>query len=60
MQKRIRRAVKEKIPYMLVVGKKEAEEKTVSVRKRGNQDLGTVSVEQFVEHAQREIKEKAL
>ena len=60
MQKRIRRAEKEKIPYMLVVGKKEAEEKTVSVRKRGNQDLGTMRIEQLVEQAQREIKEKAL
>lgn len=60
MQKRIRRAEKEKVPYMLVVGNKEAEEKAVSVRKHGNQDLGIMSVEDLIVQLQEEIKEKSI
>src|SRR6185369_7158591 len=37
MQKRIRRAEKEKSPYMLILGKQEVDEKNLSVRHRGNQ-----------------------
>jgi threonyl-tRNA synthetase len=60
MQKRIRRAEKEKVPYMLVVGNKEAAEKVVSVRKHGNQDLGTMTVEELITQLQKEIKEKSI
>ena len=48
MQNRIRKAEAEKIPYMLIVGRREAENGTVSVRGRGQQDLGTRSVEEFL------------
>ncbi len=48
----------EKIPYMLVVGPKEAESNSVSVRMRGSQDSRTVSVEQFLAVAQQKIAEK--
>jgi threonyl-tRNA synthetase len=48
----------EKIPYMLVVGPKEAESNTVSVRMRGRQDSRTVSVEQFLAVARQKIAEK--
>jgi threonyl-tRNA synthetase len=48
----------EKIPYMLVVGPKEAESNTVSVRIRGSQDTRTVPVEQFLAAARQKIAEK--
>ncbi len=48
----------EKIPYMLVVGPKEAESNTVSVRMRGSQDTRTVSVAQFLATARQKIAEK--
>ncbi len=38
MQNRIRKAEKQKIPYMLVVGKREADEQTVAIRKHGSRD----------------------
>jgi threonyl-tRNA synthetase len=48
----------EKIPYMMVVGPKEAESNTVSVRMRGSQDSRTVSVEQFLATARQKIAAK--
>ncbi|MFA6594123.1 MAG: threonine--tRNA ligase [Candidatus Buchananbacteria bacterium] len=56
--KRIRNAEKQKTPYILVVGEKEAAAKTVSVRKRGEGDLGSQPLNQFIEEIQKEIKEK--
>ena len=50
----------QKIPYMLVVGQKEEEEKTVSVRSRFAGDEGASSVESFIESIQKEIEEKNL
>lgn len=44
MQKKIRNAQAMKIPYMLVVGDREAETRTASVRLRGGRDLGAMSV----------------
>ncbi len=48
----------EKIPYMMVVGPREAESSTVSVRIRGSQDIRTVSVEQFLAAARQKIAAK--
>ncbi len=45
---KIRDAQLEKIPYMLVVGDKEMESKSVSVRERKQGDLGTMALEQFL------------
>ena len=50
----------EKVPYMLVVGPKEAESDTVSVRVRGSQDSRTMPVGQFLETATRKIADKDL
>lgn len=47
MGKKIREAEMQKLPYMLIVGEQEAENGTVSVRKHGGEDLGTMSVESF-------------
>jgi len=53
--RKIRDAEIKKIPYMLIVGEKEAESGTISVRKHGQGDLGTMSVEQFSEQLTKEI-----
>ena len=45
---KIRNARMERIPYILVVGEKEAKNSSVSVRKRDKGDLGNVSVEHFI------------
>lgn len=45
--KKIREAELKKIPFMLVVGEKEAEEKQVSVRQRGEGDRGSMTIEAF-------------
>ena len=37
----------EKIPYLIVVGDKEIENKTLSVRQRGKIDLGEMTIEDF-------------
>ena len=48
----------EKIPYMLVVGPKEAESSAVNVRIRGSQDTRTVPAEQFLATAKQKIADK--
>ncbi|MFO7978725.1 MAG: threonine--tRNA ligase [Bacteroidales bacterium] len=53
--KKIRDAEIKKIPFMLIVGEKEASEGTVSVRKHGEGDLGTFAVEDFIQLVQKEI-----
>ena len=45
--KKIREATLEKIPYMLVVGDRDMENQTVSVRTRGGEDLGAMSFDEF-------------
>ena len=48
---KIREAQIQKVPYMLVVGGREQEEGTVSVRRRAGEDLGAMPVEAFLERA---------
>lgn len=55
MQKKILLAQQQKIPYMLVVGKKEAEDGTVAVRKRDGTDMGAMPLAQFVAMVKHEI-----
>ncbi|MCQ2463897.1 MAG: threonine--tRNA ligase [Clostridia bacterium] len=57
---KLREAQLQKIPYMLVVGDKEAEEGTVSVRKRGQGDIGTMTVDEFVKLISAEIASKEI
>lgn len=54
--KKIRDAELKKIPYMLIVGEKEAENGTVSVRKHGEGDLGEMTLEEFKEKIIKEIE----
>ena len=56
---KIREAQLKKTPYMLVVGDKEAEAGTVSVRTRGGIDLGAMPIDEFVDKICKEIREKA-
>lgn len=56
---KIREAQLEKLPYMLVVGDKEAETRTVAVRKRGQGDIGTMSADNFITTAIAEIVAKS-
>ncbi|MDD5569982.1 MAG: threonine--tRNA ligase [Bacteroidales bacterium] len=55
--KKIRDAEVEKVPYMIIVGEKEQNDNTVSVRKHKEGDLGTFTVEKFAEIINNEIKE---
>ena len=50
----------QKIPYMLIVGGKEAEAGTVSVRHRFKGDLGPRPLEQFIADLQQEIAARAI
>ena len=57
---KIREAEEEKIPYMIVIGKKEAKEKTLSVRARRKGDLGKRSLDEFLIQIQAEIAQKSV
>jgi threonyl-tRNA synthetase len=56
--RKIREAELRKIPYMLVVGDREAEEGTVAVRRHGVGDEGSVPVAELVERLAREAAER--
>lgn len=53
--RKIRDAEVNKVPLMLIIGEKEAEEGKVSVRRKGEGDLGTFTVQEFIEFAKNEI-----
>ncbi|HEY1056001.1 MAG TPA: threonine--tRNA ligase, partial [Emticicia sp.] len=53
--RKIRDAEVNKLPLMLIVGEKEAEEGKVSVRRKGEGDLGSMSIEEFITYAKAEI-----
>jgi threonyl-tRNA synthetase len=58
MQAKIRDAQLQKIPYMVVIGAREAQAGTVSVRHRQQGDLGPMTVEAFAERVTREADER--
>ena len=57
---KIREAELERVPYMLILGKKEAEEGIVSIRRRGNKENDVMSLEEFVIKLLKEIEEKEI
>jgi threonyl-tRNA synthetase len=57
---KIRDAQMQKIPYMLIVGGKEAEAGTVSVRHRSKGDLGPRPLSDFVDALHQEIESRAI
>ena len=57
---KIREAQTQKIPYMLIVGAKEVETNTVSIRKRSEGEIGSLSIEDTVAKIKQEIENKGL
>lgn len=57
---KIREAQLEKIPYMIVIGDKEIESGTISVRGRKDGDIGSMTVESFAEKILKEINSKSI
>ena len=55
---KIREAQLEKVPYMLIVGKREAEGKTASVRLRSGEDLGPMPIQSIVDKIKTEVDQK--
>jgi threonyl-tRNA synthetase len=60
MQAKIREAQLQKVPYMLVVGDREAEAGAASVRLRSEEDLGSKPLDEFIALARQVIDEKSL
>lgn len=56
--RKIRDAEVKKVPFMLIVGEKEAEQGGVAVRRKGEGDLGTIPVEEFVSLVKNVINEE--
>ena len=54
--KKIREAELEKVPYMLVIGEKEAESGEVAIRKRGVGDIGKMKLEDFAELCKKQVE----
>lgn len=57
---KIREAQLQKIPYMLLMGDKDIEGNCVSVRRRGEGDIGAMGVDEFVEMAAKQIESKEI
>jgi threonyl-tRNA synthetase len=55
--RKIRDTELKRVPYMLIIGDKEAENQSVSVRRQGEGDLGTMSVSEFVAHFTEKLAE---
>lgn len=56
---KIREAQMEKVPYMIVIGDKEMENRTVAVRSRKDGDLGSMAIDDFTAKILKEVEEKA-
>ena len=56
--KKIRDAEMAKIPFMLIVGEKEESERTLSVRRHKEGDLGTMSIEEFAQKVNALVEEE--
>jgi threonyl-tRNA synthetase len=54
--KKIREAEMNKIPYMIIIGENEENENKISVRQHGGEDLGMISVDEFSEIVNKEVK----
>ena len=58
--KKIREATMEKVPYMLVVGDRDMENETVSVRLRSGEDLGAMSLDAFAAQLKEAVDSKSI
>ena len=55
---KIREATLRKEPYMIIIGDKEKESNTITVRTRSGKDLGSKSIETFIDELKKEISDK--
>ena len=55
---KLREAQLAKVPYMLVIGDNEMNEKVISVRSRRDGDLGTMSLDAFIDRCEEEVRLK--
>ena len=55
--RKIRDAEVRKIPFMLIVGEREAAERKISVRRHGGEDLGSMNIQEFINIVMKEITE---
>lgn len=55
---KIREARNERVPYMIIIGEKEENDKTISVRSRDNGDEGAVDLNSFIDRVTSEIKNR--
>ena len=56
---KIREAVTQKVPYMIVLGDKEIESRTIAVRKRGEQSTTTLSMDEFLSRFHKEVASRS-
>jgi len=54
--KKIRDNELKRIPYLLIIGEKESDNETVSVRRQGEGDLGSMKLDEFAEFINNEVK----
>lgn len=59
MQAKIRDAQLQKIPYMIIIGDREAAENKVAVRTREGKDLGAIDIQEFLNRIKQEVESKA-
>jgi threonyl-tRNA synthetase len=59
MQAKIRTAQNNKVPYMVIVGDQEVENKQISVRKKSGENLNNLSVDDFLQDLKLEIANRA-
>ena len=60
MQNKIRQATADKIPFMLIIGQREADANTVSIRQRDGQDLKTMTIAAFIAKIKKLINTNSL
>ncbi|MCH8345664.1 MAG: threonine--tRNA ligase, partial [Chloroflexi bacterium] len=58
MQAKIRDAQLQKVPYMLVVGDREAEAESAAVRLRSGENLGAMKLDELIARMQAEVEER--
>ena len=55
---KLRESVIKKVPYMLILGQREVDEKLVSYRRAGSEETTTLKLEEFIELINNDIKNK--
>ena len=60
MGAKIRNARSERVPYLLVLGEKEAENRTLAVRNRNEGDIGEMTIDNLIEKMRSEVDNKVI